>query len=254
MECSAVRKLLSAAVDAELDVRESTEVDSHLQGCAACRAQFETERALRDAVRRDATYFRAPAALEARIRAALPATSVPHASVPRRPFWQWPIAVGALAALFAVAVDDRVVHDAARCRRAHRRRDRLEPRPVAARRPRGRRRLVRSAHGQAVVQRQARLFTAGARLRERGLSARRRPPRLHRSPRCRRARLPSRQAHDQRLRACPRPRARATRRRAPRRRTVSTRCAGRSDGMTFWAVSDVAAEDLMRLVALLRAA
>ena len=64
MECSAVRKLLSPAVDAELDVRESTEVESHLQGCAACRAQFETERALRDAVRRDATYFRGPAALE----------------------------------------------------------------------------------------------------------------------------------------------------------------------------------------------
>ena len=103
MDCSAVRKLLSAAVDAELDVRESTEVDTHLEGCAACRAQFETERALRDAVRRDATYFRAPSALEARVRAALPATSAPHVSVPRRPFWQWPIAIGALAALFAVA-------------------------------------------------------------------------------------------------------------------------------------------------------
>ena len=102
MECSAVRKLLPAAVDAELDVRESSEVDSHLQGCATCRAQYQTERALRDAVRSGATYFRAPPALEARIRTALPAKAASHASVARRP-WQWPIAVGALATLFAIA-------------------------------------------------------------------------------------------------------------------------------------------------------
>ena len=102
MECSAVRKLLPAAVDAELDLHESADVDRHLRGCAECRAQFETERALRNAVGRNASYFRAPSALEARIRAALPATSVAHASVPARRMWQWPIAVGALAGLFAV--------------------------------------------------------------------------------------------------------------------------------------------------------
>lgn len=101
MECSAIRKLLPAAVDAELDVRESSDVDSHLRVCADCRAQFEMQRALRDAVSRNASYFRAPAALEARIRAALPATQR-HTSVPARRAWQWPIAVGALAGLFAV--------------------------------------------------------------------------------------------------------------------------------------------------------
>jgi anti-sigma factor RsiW len=103
MECSAVRKLLTAAVDGELDLRESADVDDHLQSCAACRAQLEAERALRGAVGRSASYFRAPPALEARIKTALPATSVAHASVPARRFWQWPIAVGALATMFAVA-------------------------------------------------------------------------------------------------------------------------------------------------------
>jgi anti-sigma factor RsiW len=102
MECSAVRRLLPAAVDAELDLRESTEVDRHLKECADCRAQFETQRALRGAVGRNVTYFRAPPALETRIRAALPATRVTHASVPTRRAWQWPIAIGALAGLFAV--------------------------------------------------------------------------------------------------------------------------------------------------------
>ncbi len=101
MECSAIRKLLPAAVDAELDVRESSDVDSHLLGCADCRAQFEMQRALRDAVGRNASYFRAPAALEARIRAALPDTRA-HASVPARRMWQWPLAVGVLAGVFAV--------------------------------------------------------------------------------------------------------------------------------------------------------
>ena len=102
MECSAVRKLLTAAADAELDLRESTEVDSHLRGCAGCRAQFESERALRGAIGRNASYIRAPAALEARIRAALPPTSAPHASVPPRRSWQWPVAIAALASLFAI--------------------------------------------------------------------------------------------------------------------------------------------------------
>jgi len=103
MECSAVRKLLTAAVDGELDVRESADVEGHLQSCEACRAQFDAERALRGAVTRSASYFRAPATLEARIRTALPATSAKHASVPPRRFWQLPIAVGALATIFAIA-------------------------------------------------------------------------------------------------------------------------------------------------------
>ena len=105
MECSAVRKLLTAVVDGELDLRESADVESHLESCAACRAEFEAERALRGAVGRSASYFRAPAALEARLKAALPPTSAAHASVPPRRFWQWqwPIAVGALATMFAVA-------------------------------------------------------------------------------------------------------------------------------------------------------
>ena len=103
MECSAARKLLTAAVDGELDFHESADVEGHLEGCAACRAQFEAERALRSAVGRSASYYRAPPALEARIRTVLPATSVAHVSVPPRRFWQWPIAVGALATVFAIA-------------------------------------------------------------------------------------------------------------------------------------------------------
>jgi len=103
MECNAVRKLLTAAVDDELDFRESADFESHLKTCAACRAQFETERALHAAVNRSASYFRAPAPLEARIKTALPATSSAHVSVPTRRFWQLPIAVGALATIFAIA-------------------------------------------------------------------------------------------------------------------------------------------------------
>jgi anti-sigma factor RsiW len=103
MECRAVRRLLTAAVDGELDLRESAGIEGHLETCAACRAQFEAERALRGAVGRNASYFRAPAALEARIKTALPATSATHVSVPPRRFWQWPIAVGALATVFAIA-------------------------------------------------------------------------------------------------------------------------------------------------------
>ena len=65
MTCETARALLHPYVDGELDLHESAEVESHLESCAACRAQFEAERALRGAVGRGASYFRAPAALEA---------------------------------------------------------------------------------------------------------------------------------------------------------------------------------------------
>ena len=63
MRCEANLRLLDAYVDAELEASEVAAVESHLRDCAACREQQLAVRALRDAVRLNADYHRAPASL-----------------------------------------------------------------------------------------------------------------------------------------------------------------------------------------------
>ena len=103
MECDEIRRLLPAEVDAELDVRESLEVEGHLRTCASCREQLAAQRAVRDAVGRRVTYFRAPAGLEARVESALSPSSVTRPTVPRWRAWGWPGLAGAMVSLVAVA-------------------------------------------------------------------------------------------------------------------------------------------------------
>ena len=253
MECSAVRKLLTAAVDDELDVRESADVESHLQACAACRAQFDAERALRGAVTRSASYFRAPASLEARIKAALPPTSTAHASVPPRRFWQLPIAVGALGTIFAIAatiglyttlpgVDERIEDE-----------------------------IVSSHVRSLLVDHAVDVASSDQHTVKPWFSGK-----IDFSPPVRdfavegfplvggrldyvdhhpvAALVYKRAQHTINVFALPAPEG--TRDAAPRARSTHGFHTERwtRDGMTFWAVSDVGAEDLSRLVALLRAA
>jgi anti-sigma factor RsiW len=103
MDCNEIRNLLPAHVDGELDVRESLALDLHLRGCAGCRAQYEMQNAVRGALARDATYFRAPATLEARIRDALPSSPTPSPAVESRRAWRWPRLAAGFASVVAVA-------------------------------------------------------------------------------------------------------------------------------------------------------
>ena len=76
MDCKRTLALLSAHLDQELGLSESSEIDQHLQTCAACHNAFANQSAVRDAVKQRATYFQAPIYLESRISAAL------HSPVP----------------------------------------------------------------------------------------------------------------------------------------------------------------------------
>lgn len=88
MNCKRTLELLPAHLDQELGLSESSEIDQHLQICAACHNAFVSQSALRDAVKQHATYYQAPVDLGSRINAALP--EYEEADVPaKRRSWRW---------------------------------------------------------------------------------------------------------------------------------------------------------------------
>jgi anti-sigma factor RsiW len=71
MTCEKARPLLGAHLDRELDARAAQEVEEHLAGCAACRAELADLRALGEAARAHLTRFEPPPSFEARAARAL---------------------------------------------------------------------------------------------------------------------------------------------------------------------------------------
>jgi anti-sigma factor RsiW len=88
MDCKETQELLPAHVDRELGLPEAIEIDRHLHSCAACHGEFVEQSALRAAVKRQGTYFRAPGDLEARIMAALPVEGESPVA-PTKHGWRW---------------------------------------------------------------------------------------------------------------------------------------------------------------------
>lgn len=80
-------RLLHAYVDGELDPAKTLELEAHLAESPALRAACGRLREMSDAVRLKADYHAAPAGLEARIRAALPAD--PDGGSARGSWWAW---------------------------------------------------------------------------------------------------------------------------------------------------------------------
>ena len=111
MNCQETRVLLHAFLDDELDPVRSLDVQSHLDACPDCAREHAAHRSLRAALRDEALYFRSPAGLENRVRAALGS----RGAIERRAGWldgvgalvrmRWAwLPAGATAALLAVTV------------------------------------------------------------------------------------------------------------------------------------------------------
>lgn len=98
MNCKETRELLPAHVDHELGVREAMDIDTHLQGCPACQAEYAQQTAARAAVKKHATYFAAPADVVRRIQRGLPMPAAPA-----RRTWNWTHAGAVLATVVAIA-------------------------------------------------------------------------------------------------------------------------------------------------------
>jgi anti-sigma factor RsiW len=100
MNCNEARRYAGGYIDNEWDLDRTLEIEGHLQACGACRLAYADERATRAALREHAAYYRASAALERRVRAAVGARDeTPLSSTSRRRWLLW----GASAA-FASAI------------------------------------------------------------------------------------------------------------------------------------------------------
>jgi anti-sigma factor RsiW len=76
MHCQDARKLIGPSIDGELDVPSELELAEHLDVCAECQEQRQRQEALSAALRRTASYHRAPDGLREAIVGALPASAV----------------------------------------------------------------------------------------------------------------------------------------------------------------------------------
>lgn len=96
MEHEDVRHLMDASIDGELDLSTQLAVDTHLAGCAPCRAVYAERKALVDRTRIGMERFAVPDELRARLRDALPGAPV----CSRRLWtavWTWPWLAGGLS-------------------------------------------------------------------------------------------------------------------------------------------------------------
>jgi anti-sigma factor RsiW len=104
MTCEEAEILLHALIDGELDAGHAREVEDHVAGCPACAAALRDYRAMSQAVANADISYKAPVELRRRIEAALPqATPAPSRRSVLRGFAMGS-AVSALAATGLVAI------------------------------------------------------------------------------------------------------------------------------------------------------
>ncbi len=105
MECDRATGMLSPLVDSALGLFTRWRVRRHVAGCTDCADKLEELRAMQSAIRTKLTYHRAPPGLAARIGAALPREVAP---APSRPWFRMPAfsfgATGLASALAGVAL------------------------------------------------------------------------------------------------------------------------------------------------------
>jgi anti-sigma factor RsiW len=102
MSCDAIRPLLHAHLDGELDLVRELEVERHLADCPACAGACQNLRALQGALRSLLPPIETPPGLWPRIQAGLRQAATPPA--PARPLWRragTPIAAAAVLAIAA---------------------------------------------------------------------------------------------------------------------------------------------------------
>jgi anti-sigma factor RsiW len=98
--CDELRELLHGYVDGELDLIHNLQVEQHLGDCPTCTAALRDLRSLRQTVGAAELYHRAPARLQERIQASLQPTR-PSQTIGRLQVWRL-LAVAASVGLLAL--------------------------------------------------------------------------------------------------------------------------------------------------------
>ncbi|MFY9528677.1 MAG: anti-sigma factor [Candidatus Acidiferrales bacterium] len=100
MRCDDARPLIDSYLDGELDLVRNLEMERHLEQCPACGPKCEDARELRLAIRTEVPYFRAPKGFEKRVREMVRKESGEKSRTGTAP-WQW---IGVAAALALVVL------------------------------------------------------------------------------------------------------------------------------------------------------
>jgi anti-sigma factor RsiW len=103
MICEETEILLHALIDGELDAGHARELEDHIAGCPRCAAQLLSYRQMSKAVARTDLRYTAPPELRRRIEASLPKTQAPNRRAVLRGFAMGS-AVSAIAATGLVAI------------------------------------------------------------------------------------------------------------------------------------------------------
>jgi anti-sigma factor RsiW len=113
MDCDRTAPLLPRLIDGALGSVARLRVTHHVAGCTDCAARLEELRAMQTAIRTNLTYHRAPPGLAARIGSALP-REAPPTSAQTRPWFRWPgfgmAGTGFAGAFAGVALTLLVLH------------------------------------------------------------------------------------------------------------------------------------------------
>jgi anti-sigma factor RsiW len=103
MTCEETEVLLHALIDGELDAGHAREVEQHVAGCPRCAAELAVYREMSQAVASKNLRYTAPPALRKRIEASIPQTAAPSRRAVLRGFAMGS-AVSAIAATGLVAI------------------------------------------------------------------------------------------------------------------------------------------------------
>lgn len=103
MVCDDNSRLIHGYLDGELDLVRSLEIEEHMKSCPDCAQELWNQQTLRKAFRSSSLYERAPAGLEARIRASLPRDTA-ASPVPRRKALPWLAVAAAIAVVIFTTV------------------------------------------------------------------------------------------------------------------------------------------------------
>ena len=101
MNCQQAKPLIGPYADGELESAAILELEQHLEGCSACALAWRNLQSLKKTLKSDALYFTAPAELRQRIKSELPS---PAKAVPQRQVWTWNWLTTTLSGAFAVCL------------------------------------------------------------------------------------------------------------------------------------------------------